>query len=313
MVGLTPEFVIVKEGLTMSAQITPNGISEKSARNTEFSRFRRVLFSRWLVVLGLVIILLFVITAIFGPLFAPHPPYEQYLDKRLVGPSSEFLLGTDYLGRDIMSRMIYGARSSLMVGVVALGIAAVIGISAGLAAGYFGGLTNAVIMRIVDALMAFPMILLALIIAALLGGGLKNVMIALGVALIPVYARLTCGLALAVKENDYIVAERSIGSGNFRVMFKHIFPNCMPPLIVMVTMQIGVTILSEAGLSYLGIGITPPNPAWGAMVNDGYKYLLSNPMISFAPGVAIMLVVFAFNMVGDGLRDALDPRLRGTL
>lgn len=297
----------------MAAEITNKDITEKSKRSGEFARFRRVLFSRWLVVFGLIIILLFVLTAIFGPLFAPYSPFEQFLDHRLAPPSSEYLLGTDYLGRDIMSRLIYGARSSLMVGVVALGIAAVIGVSAGLAAGYFGGITNAIIMRIVDALMAFPMILLALIIAALLGGGLKNVMIALGVALIPVYARLTCGLALAVKENDYIVAERSIGSGSLRTMFNHVFPNCLPPLIVMFTMQIGITILSEAGLSYLGIGITPPNPAWGAMVNDGYKYLLTNPMISFAPGVAIMLVVFAFNMVGDGLRDAIDPRLRGTL
>jgi peptide/nickel transport system permease protein len=297
----------------MAAEITGNEFTEKSKRSSEFARFRRVLLSRWLVVFGLVIILIFVITAIFGPLFSPYSPFEQALDQRLVGPSSQHLLGTDYLGRDLLSRLIYGARSSLMVGVVALGIAAVIGISAGLAAGYFGGFTNTVIMRIIDALMAFPMILLALIIAALLGGGLKNVMIALGVALIPVYARLTCGLALTIKENDYIIAERSIGSGSMRMMFKHIFPNCLPPLIVMVTMQIGVTILSEAGLSYLGIGITPPNPAWGAMVNDGYKYLLTNPLISFVPGVAIMLVVFAFNMVGDGLRDALDPRLRGTL
>jgi ABC-type dipeptide/oligopeptide/nickel transport system permease subunit len=200
-----------------------------------------------------------------------------------------------------------------MVGVVALGIAAVIGIASGLLAGFYGTWINSVIMRIVDALMSFPMILLALLMAGLLGGGLKNVMIALGVALIPGYARLMCGQVLSIKENDYILAGRSMGSNNWRLMFRHIVPNAMPPLIVLVTMQIGAAILAEAGLSYLGIGITPPTASWGSMVNDGFDYLLTNPLLSFVPGLAIMVVVFAFNMVGDGLRDALDPRLRGTL
>jgi len=150
--------------------------------------------------------------------------------------------------------------------------------------------------------------LLALIIAALLGGGLFNVMIALGIAMIPGYARLMCGLVLSLKESDYVLAERSLGSSNIRIMMRHIFPNSMPPLIVLITMQIGSAILAEAGLSYLGIGITPPTASWGAMVNDGFKYLITNPLLSFVPGLAIMLVVFAFNMVGDGLRDALDPR-----
>jgi ABC-type dipeptide/oligopeptide/nickel transport system permease subunit len=168
-------------------------------------------------------------------------------------------------------------------------------------------------MRFIDSLMAFPMILLALIIAAMLGGGLTNVMIALGVGLLPAYARLMCGQVLSVKEDDFIMAARSMGSGNIRMMLRHILPNCFPPLIVLVTMMMGMTILAEAGLSFLGIGIEPPGAAWGAMVNDGYDYLLTHPILSFAPGLAIMLVVFSFNMVGDGLRDALDPRLRGTL
>jgi peptide/nickel transport system permease protein len=157
------------------------------------------------------------------------------------------------------------------------------------------------------------MILLALLIAGLLGNGLLNVMIALGIALIPAYARLMCGQVLSIRENDYIMAGRSMGSGNVRLMFRHIMPNSFPPLIVLITMQIGSAILAEAGLSYLGIGITPPDPSWGAMVNGGFKYLLSNPLLSFIPGLAIMVVVFAFSMVGDGLRDALDPRLRGTI
>jgi peptide/nickel transport system permease protein len=286
---------------------------DSTPRISETRRFFRVFFSRGLVTFGLVIIVLFIITAIFGPLFAPYDPNKQDLSQALVQPSTDHLLGTDYIGRDTLSRLIYGARLSIMVGVVALGIAAIIGIISGLLAGYYGGWINAIIMRIVDALMSFPMILLALLMAGLLGGGLKNVMIALGIALIPGYARLMCGQVLSIKESDYVFACRSFGSGNFWIMFRHIIPNAMPPLIVLVTMQIGAAILAEAGLSYLGIGIHPPTASWGSMVNDGFKYLIDNPLLSFVPGLAIMLVVFAFNMVGDGLRDALDPSLRGTL
>jgi len=157
------------------------------------------------------------------------------------------------------------------------------------------------------------MILMALVIAALLGGGLRNVMIALGIAMVPGYARLMCGQVLSVKENDHVLAARSLGAANSRIILRHILPNCLPPLIVLITMQIGAAILTEAGLSFLGIGIEPPAAAWGTMINDGRMYLLTNPILSSAPGIAIMLVVFSFNMVGDGLRDALDPRLRGTL
>jgi len=293
--------------------VTPDIAFESPQRISEMRRFTRVFLKRGLVVFGLVILLIFVITAIAGPLFAPYPPNTMNLEKILLQPSSEHLLGTDYLGRDTLSRLIYGARMSLMVGVVALGIAAIIGIIAGMLAGYYGSWANAIIMRIVDALMAFPMLLLALILAGLLGGGLKNVMIAIGIALIPAYARLMCGQVLSIRENDYVLAGKSMGSGNWRIMFRHIMPNAFPPLIVLVTMQIGGAILAEAALSYLGIGITAPTASWGSMVNDGFQYLLTNPLLSFVPGLAIMLVVFAFNMVGDGLRDALDPRLRGTL
>jgi ABC-type dipeptide/oligopeptide/nickel transport system permease subunit len=293
--------------------VTPETIFAGPPRTSETRRFLRVFLKRGLVIFGMVILLIFVVTSLFGPLFAPYPPNITNLSKTLLPPSSQHLLGTDYIGRDTLSRLIYGARMSLMVGVVALGIAAVVGITAGMLAGYYGSWVNAIIMRIVDALMAFPMILLALILAGLLGGGLKNVMIAIGVALIPAYARLMCGQVLSIKENDYVMAGRSMGSSNWRLMFRHILPNSFPPLIVLVTMQIGGAILAEAGLSYLGIGISPPTATWGAMVSDGFPYILTNPLLSFIPGFAIMLVVFAFNMVGDGLRDALDPRLRGTL
>jgi peptide/nickel transport system permease protein len=282
-------------------------------RTSEFRRFWRILFGRGLVIFGIVIILLVIATAIFAPLLAPYDPYDQNLSQSLKAPSTQHILGTDALGRDTLSRLIYGSRNSLMVGVVALCIAAMIGITMGLFAGFLGGWTYSIIMRFVDALMCFPMILLALVVAALLGGGMVNVMLALGVAMVPGYARLMCGQVLSVKENDYILAARSEGANSFRIMLRHVLPNCFPPLIVLMTMQIGAAILGEAGLSFLGVGIEPPAAAWGYMVNDGRNYLLSNPLLSFAPGLAIMLVVFAFNMLGDGLRDALDPRLRGVI
>jgi ABC-type dipeptide/oligopeptide/nickel transport system permease subunit len=291
----------------------PASLTEIPPRVNEFRRFYRVFLGRGLVAFGGVIIVLFLLTAAFAPWLAPYDPYEQHYDNLLQGPSWQHWLGTDTLGRDTLSRVIIASRTTLMVGVIALGIAAIVGMILGLVAGYFGSWVYAIIMRIMDALMAFPMILFALVIAALLGGGLRNVMIALGVALVPGYARLMCGQVLSVKENDYILAERSIGAGNMRIMLRHIFPNCLPPLIVMITMMMGMTMLAEAGLSYLGIGIEAPAAAWGGMINDGYSRITTNPILSFAPGIAIMLVVFAFNMVGDGLRDALDPRLRGTI
>jgi peptide/nickel transport system permease protein len=287
--------------------------NEVRPRLSEFTYIRRVLLSRGVVIFGLVIILILVFSAIFAPWLAPYDPYDQKLDQTLQQPSREHLLGTDALGRDTLSRIIYGSRNSLMVGLVALCIAATAGMAIGLIAGYFGGWINSICMRFIDSLMCFPMILMALVIAALLGGGLKNVMIALGIAMLPGYARLMCGQVLSVKENDYVLAANSLGSANSRIILSHILPNCLPPLIVLITMQIGAAILVEAGLSFLGIGIEPPAAAWGTMINDGRVYLLTNPMLSCAPGIAIMLVVFSFNMVGDGLRDALDPRLRGTL
>jgi peptide/nickel transport system permease protein len=288
-------------------------INETAPRVSGIRRFARVLFARRVVILGLVVIIILLLTAVFAPFLAPYDPYKQNLGNILSKPNSKHLLGTDTLGRDTLSRIIYGSRTSLLVGVVAIFIAAAIGMLFGLIAGYFGGITNTVIMRFIDALMTFPMILLALTIAAILGGGLQNIILALGVSLIPPYTRLMCGQALSIKQNDYVMAGRAMGASNLRIMLRHIAPNCFPPLIVLMTMMMGAAILAEAGLSFLGIGINPPGAAWGAMVSEGYRYLLSTPVLSFAPGLAIMLVVFAFNMVGDGLRDALDPRLRGTI
>jgi peptide/nickel transport system permease protein len=282
-------------------------------RVSEVRRFLKVFLSRPIVIVGMIIILAFLLTAALANFISPYGPFDRDMYHVLAQPSAQHLLGTDTLGRDILSRIIFGSRISLMVGVVALGIAAMIGNILGLIAGYFGGRTYAVIMRFIDALMSFPMILLALVIASLLGGGLVNVMLSLGVALLPGFCRLMCGQVLSVKSTDYVLALHSLGASDRRIMFRHVLPNSFPPLIVLVTMMIGMTILAEASLSFLGVGIEPPAPAWGAMVNVGYPYLISNPILSVAPGVAIMLVVFGFNMVGDGLRDALDPRLRGIL
>jgi peptide/nickel transport system permease protein len=298
----------------MSSEATKSiDITEIAPRVSEFRRMRRVFLSRGLVVFGMIVILVLIIIAIFAPLLAPYDPYEPDLPSKLLQPTKEHLLGTDSLGRDTLSRIIYGTQTSLMIGLIVVAVAAIIGMSLGLIAGYFGGWTYTIIMRCIDALMAFPMILLALVIAALLGGGIRNVIIALTIGLIPVYARLMCGQVLTVKENEYVLAGRALGASNLRIMMRHLLPNCFPPLIVLMTMMLGSTILAEAGLSFLGIGVEAPLAAWGSMVSDGRHYLLQIPILSFAPGFAIMLVVFAFNMVGDGLRDALDPKLRGIL
>ena len=228
-------------------------------------------------------------------------------------PNKTYWLGTDIQGRDTLSRLIFGTRTALAVGFITVAVSAVIGFALGMIAGFFGGIPSAIIMRVMDALMSFPMLILALLLSAILGGGIQNVIIALSIASLPGNARVMNGLALTIRENDYVLAERSMGSSSLRIMLGHILPNALPPIIVLVTLQLGGIIMAEAGLSFLGIGIKPPGAAWGAMVNDGYRYLLTNPMLSFAPGIAIMLVVFAFNMLGDGLRDALDPRLRGIL
>jgi ABC-type dipeptide/oligopeptide/nickel transport system permease subunit len=254
-----------------------------------------------------------VFAAMFAGWIAPYDPYKTDPWSSLEQPSKVHLLGTDNAGRDTLSRLLYGARTALIIGFVTIFTSAIIGVLLGLIAGYYGGIIGMFIMRTMDSLMCFPMIMLAILVSAILGGGMKNVIIALTVASVPVYARVVNGMTLSLKENDYILAEQGMGSSNLRIIFGHVLPNTFHQIIVLITLGLGNIILAEAGLSFLGIGISAPEAAWGSMVNDGYQYLLSNPVLSFAPGLAIMLVVFAFNMVGDGLRDALDPRLRGFL
>ena len=290
-----------------------SSVSEAPPRVSEWRRFRRVFFQRKLVLFGLVVLTLLLIAGIFAPFLAPYDPYAINMAQSLQEPSWSHLLGTDLQGRDTLSRLIYGSRTALLVGFGSVLFAGIVGITLGLVSGYFGGVASMIIMRIMDALMGFPMILLALLMAAVLGVGVLNVIIALSVATLPGYARVMNGLALSIRENDYVLAGRAIGATNTRTMFRHILPNSVPSMIVLITLQLGALILAEAGLSFLGVGINPPTAAWGAMVADGRRYLFTHPWLSLAPGVVIMLVVFAFNLVGDGLRDALDPRLRGLL
>jgi peptide/nickel transport system permease protein len=279
----------------------------------ESRRFIRVFLGRKIVIFGLTVLVLMFFCAAFAPWISPYDPLEQNLRSVLQQPSAAHLLGTDALGRDTLSRLIWGARTAVMVGFLTVAFSAIIGTIFGTLAGYYSGPVNMIIMRITDVFMPFPMIVLALLFASVLGGGMLNIILALGIAVTPAYVRVICGMALSVKENDYILAEKAMGASNLRIMLRHILPNSFAPIIITMTLQLGFVILAEASLSFLGIGIRPPTAAWGSMVNDGYRQLTRVPILSFAPGLAIMLTVFAFNIVGDALRDALDPRLRGTL
>ncbi len=282
----------------------------KEKHTGEARRVLKEMFKRKIVIAAVIIIVLTIICAVFAPLIAPYGPNDMDFVNMKAAPSWEHIFGTDALGRDVLSRIIFGARASLIVAVVSVVIAATLGVILGLLAGYYRGIVSTVIMRFIDALMSVPMTILALTIAALMGGGLLSIVIAIGVSLTSLYARAMRGQVLAIKEMDYILAERAHGASNARIMFSHILPNCIPVLIVTITMQLGAAILMEAGLSYLGVGIIPPTPSWGTMIQEGIASLSAHPNLSLIPGVAIILIVFAFNMAGDGLRDAMDPKLR---
>ncbi|WP_174614241.1 nickel transporter permease [Virgibacillus ihumii] len=261
--------------------------------------------------IGLCIILLLIVTAIFAPLIATHSPtsYESITD-RYQPPSAEHFLGTDALGRDIFSRIVYGTRISIQIGVFTVAISMIIGVLLGGIAGYFGKWIDQIIMRLVDILMAFPSILLAIALVAVLGPSLQNAMIAVGIVGIPQFARIVRSAVLSVKETEYIEAAKAIGAKNGRVLMQHVLPNCLAPIIVQATLSVGTAILDAAGLSFLGLGAQPPTPEWGAMLSDGRAALQNAPWVVAFPGIAIFLVVLGFNLFGDGLRDALDPRLK---
>ncbi|MCM3574637.1 ABC transporter permease [Mesobacillus subterraneus] len=268
-------------------------------------------FQNKLAVVGGVFTLLLILMAVFAPLVAPYNPTEQNYAKFLQSPNAENLLGTDELGRDILSRIIYGARVSIQAGIISVGIALLIGIPIGLFSGYYRGvLDEFVVMRFTDALLSFPPLVLALSLAAVLGAGLQNAMIAIGIIFTPNFIRLVRGEVLSQREREYVTAAKASGISDFKIIFRHILPNCMPPILVQATLAIAAAIISEASLSYLGLGTQPPTPSWGAMLSMGQGYLGDAPWISLFPGLFIFLTVLSINLFGDGLRDALDPKLK---
>ncbi|MCL0081969.1 ABC transporter permease [Dehalococcoidia bacterium] len=274
------------------------------SRRTSTEVFRRLKKHR-LAMIGAAIILALVLIAVLAPFIAPHDPIEQNLEHRLLSPNTEYLLGTDNLGRCILSRLIHGTSVSLQIGVMVVGIAAFVGVTLGLIAGYRGGLTDELIMRIVDILLAFPGIILALAIAGILGPSLYNIMLALAVVGWTSYARVVRGSVLSVKEKEFVEAAQALGTGEARIMFRHILPNVTAPVIVMATLGMAHVILAAAALSFLGLGAQPPTPEWGSMLNDGRAFMRSAPHLTIFPGLAIMVTVLAFNFLGDALRDIL--------
>ncbi|HEX4768187.1 MAG TPA: nickel transporter permease [Lichenihabitans sp.] len=257
---------------------------------------------------GLALTLLFLLIMLVAPLVAPYDPYDQDLSSALSPPSAVHWLGADQYGRDMLSRVIYGTRTAFLAVLVADGLALVVGCAMGLVAGFFGGWAEAVIMRLVDMLLAFPYLLLALIIVAALGPGLTNSMIAIGIVYTPQYARLIRGQVLAVRQADYVRAARALGASRLRQMLRHVLPNSFPPILVMATLQAGSVVVETAGLSFLGLGAQPPSPDWGALLADGQSYFLTAWWIATFPGLAIFLLVLGFNLLGDALRDHFDPR-----
>jgi len=260
--------------------------------------------------IGAMLVGLFLLLAILAPLIAPADPNFQDLPSRAKFVSPQHLLGTDLLGRDMLSRILYGARVSMTLGIAAVVVGIVLGLPFGLLAGYLGGYVDLVVMRIVDILLAFPLYLLAIVVIAILGPSLPNMILAVGISSAPRFARLARGDVLTAKHFEFVFAARALGAPGVRIVLGHILPNIAGPLIVLATLRIGTAILVEASLSFVGLGPQPPTPAWGLMISDGLKAMRNAPWVAGFPGLAIVLVVLGFNLLGDGLRDALDPRLR---
>jgi peptide/nickel transport system permease protein len=269
-----------------------------------------VLFGGRLALVGSAIVACFLLLTVTAPLVSPYDPYDQDLSNALSPPSLSHLLGADQYGRDVLSRLIFGSRTALLAIVVANGLALVLGCALGLVGGFFGGSLDAAIMRIVDVLLAFPYLLLALIIVAALGPSLTNSMIAIGIVYAPQYARLIRGQVLGVRSADYVRAARAIGVAPLTIMLRHVLPNSFSPVIVMATLQAGSVVVETAGLSFLGLGAQPPSPDWGALLADGHNFFLTAWWIATFPGLAIFCVVLGFNLLGDVLQEQLDPRRR---
>lgn len=291
---------------------TPDLMFNRESESALRAALRTLRKNKVAVASGIVIVLL-VAAALLAPYIAPFEPNRPNLGNRLQPPSVEHWFGTDHYGRDILSRTLWGARVSLLVGVGAVSLGAVVGIILGLLAGYFGGRIDSAVTRLIDILLAFPLLLLALCLIAILGSNLVNVIIATGFSTIPQFARVVRSSVLSIREQEYIQANRSLGAGNLRTMFAHVLPNAAAPIIVMSTLYTATVIILEANLGFLGFGVQPPNPSWGSIVNDGRGYLANAPWVSIYPSITITITVLALNLFGDGLRDALDPRTRGRM
>ncbi len=292
-------------------------LSTDTATTAPSQRANRTLLRRLIKhpqgVIGMTILSLVVFAALFAPLIAPHDPTVLNMSVRMQPPSTEHVFGTDHLGRDVFSRVVYGSRVSILAGFVATTIAAVFGTMFGLLAGYLEGRFDHVIMRVTDALLAFPELVLLIAFATIFGPGLTMAMVAIGIAGIPVFTRLVRGQVLSIRGREYVEATRSLGSSHVRIASLHVLPNVLPAIIVWSSLLVGGAILAEAGLSFLGLGVQPPTPSWGSMVNQGNQYLRLAPWMSLFPGAAIFFTVLGANLMGDAMRDLGDPRMRGRL
>jgi peptide/nickel transport system permease protein len=300
----------VAEAQIQQDAVVSTGVETRSRRQD----FRRVFFSNRLALLGAVVMSLFILIAIFAPLIAPYDPLQQNLAGKFAPPSRAHLMGQDELGRDILSRVIYGARISLTAGLAAVAVATGLGTLIGVAAGYFGRWPDSVLMRLMDVVLSFPSILLAILIVSVLGASLTNAMLAIGIVFIPQMARVVRSAVISVRDRDFIEAERALGAGNAQIVGSGVLPNSMAPLIVQATLTLATAILDVAALSFLGLGARAPSPEWGAMLTDafrsGYGVFVEGQHAIIFPGIAIALCVLSVNFVGDGLRDAMDPRRR---
>jgi len=292
-----------------SIQPSPiKSVVEENKKVNSFLEFYRKLSKNKAALAGAIIVIIFILLAILAPYISPHDPVEMKLSNKLQTPSAEHWLGTDDKGRDILSRLLYGARISLTVGILSTLIGATVGILLGLVSGYYGRWIDSLIMRVCDVLLAFPGILLALAIVAVLGASTTNVIIAVAFFAVPTFARIVRGSVLSVKKLEYIDAIRALGASDFRIIFLHILPNILSPIIVQATLYIASAIITASALSFLGMGTKPPTPEWGTMLSDGRSYIKQAPHVTLFPGMVIFLVVIGFNLFGDGLRDALDPK-----
>lgn len=280
-------------------------------RTSPWQRGLRTLLKSKTAVAGALITLLLLALAVTGPSIAPYDPTKQDLLNQHSLPSLEHWLGTDHLGRDVLSRMLHGARISVTLSVSAVGLAVLLGVPIGMYSAYQGGMVDEIVSRIVDIMLAFPTYLLAIFVMAIVGPSLTDITVAVSISVLPGMIRIARGDTLGIKNRDMIEAIRSVGAKTSRIIFRHVLPNILSSILVVATLRLGIAILVESSLSFLGLGLSPPTPAWGVMINEGLRYLGVNPWLSVVPGIAIMLTVLGFNLLGDGLRDAFDPRLRG--